>query len=172
METRERTGEAAESAQRLVTLRCTFCTTRNRIDMDRAVDRPRCGECGRPFLLDRPVKVGGDDFRALVNDAGVPVLADFYADWCGPCKVMAPVLDELASDRMGRLLVAKVDTDRAPQLSSQLGIRGIPTLILYREGREVSRQTGAVARAGLEEMLDSADDPGAPRDDLRGSEIR
>lgn len=138
-----------------VTLRCAFCGKRNRVDMDRAGDRPRCGECGRPFLLDRPVKVGGDDFRALVDDAGVPVLVDFYADWCGPCKVMAPVLDELAAERMGRVLVAKVDTDRAPQLSAELGIRGIPTLILYRDGREARRRTGAVSRAGLESMIDT-----------------
>lgn len=138
-----------------VTLRCAFCGKRNRVDMDRAADRPRCGECGRPFLLDRPVKVAGEDLKALVADAGVPVLVDFYADWCGPCKVMAPVLDELAADRLGRLLVAKLDTDRAPQLFAELGIRGIPTLILYRDGREVSRQTGAAPRDAIERMIDA-----------------
>lgn len=155
MNARERTDDTTETADHSVTLRCAFCATRNRVDMDRAAERPRCGECGRPFLLDRPVKIAGDDLQALVDDAGVPVLVDFYADWCGPCKVMAPVLDELAADRTGRLLIAKVDTDRAPQLSAELGIRGIPTLILYRDGREVDRHTGAVARAGLEEMLDA-----------------
>lgn len=153
MDARERTGDTTETADRSVTLRCAFCATRNRVDMDRAAERPRCGECGRPFLLDRPVKVDGDDFRALVDDAGVPVLVDFYADWCGPCKVMAPVLDELAAERMGRVLVAKVDTDRAPRLSAELGIRGIPTLILYRDGREARRRTGAVSRAGLESVI-------------------
>jgi len=140
--------------RRTVKLRCAFCGKRNLLDMARAADRPRCGECGKPFLLDRPVKIAGEDLQPLVEEAEVPVLVDFYADWCGPCKVMAPVLDELASDRIGRLLVAKLDTDRAPRVSAALGIRGIPTLILYRDGREASRQTGAVPRAALERMID------------------
>ena len=141
---------------RTVQLRCAFCDTRNRIDMDRAADRPKCASCGKPFLLDRPVKVAGGDLKSLVADAGVPVLVDFYADWCGPCKVMAPVLDDVASDRRGEVLVAKVDTDRAPQLSAELGIRGIPTLILYRGGAETDRQTGAVPRATIDGMLGPA----------------
>lgn len=145
-----------ESESRNVELRCAFCGKRNRLDMQRAADRPRCGECGKPFLLDRPVKVAGEDLQALVAGADLPVLVDFYADWCGPCKIMAPVLDELAADRVGSVLVAKLDTDRSPQISSALGIRGIPTLILYRDGSEVSRQTGAVPRAALDRMLDAS----------------
>lgn len=140
---------------RKATLRCAFCLKLNRVDMERAVDRPVCGDCGRPFLLDRPVKVGGDDLERLVREAGVPVLVDFYADWCGPCKIMAPVLDALAADHVGELLVAKLDTDASPQVSAALGIRGIPTLILYRSGAEVARQTGAVPRSTLDEMLDA-----------------
>ena len=140
---------------RKATLRCAFCLKLNRVDMERAVDRPVCGDCGRPFLLDRPVKIGGDDLDRLVRESGVPVLVDFYADWCGPCKIMAPVLDELAADHVGTLLVAKVDTDASPQVSASLGIRGIPTLILYRGGDEVARQTGAVPRSELDEMLDA-----------------
>lgn len=142
-----------QRAARTVKLRCAFCDTRNRIDMNRAAARPKCAKCGRPFLLDRPVKITGDDLRSLVADAGVPVLVDFYADWCGPCKVMAPVLDDVARDREGEVLVAKIDTDRAPQLSGELGIRGIPTLILYRDGSEAGRQTGAVPRTTIDGML-------------------
>jgi len=140
----------------MATLRCAFCLKLNRVDVDRAVDRPVCGECGRPFLLDRPVKIGGDDLERLVGEADVPVLVDFYADWCGPCKVMAPVLDELAADHVGKLLVAKLDTDASPQVSASLGIRGIPTLILYRDGSEVARETGAVPRSALDQMLDAS----------------
>jgi len=140
---------------RWATLRCAFCLKLNRVDMERAVDRPVCGDCGRPFLLDRPVKVSGEDLDRLVREAGVPVLVDFYADWCGPCKIMAPVLDELAADHVGEILVAKLDTDASPQVSAALGIRGIPTLILYRSGAEVARQTGAVPRSTLDEMLDA-----------------
>ena len=147
--------DEAETGRRMATLRCAFCLKLNRVDMDRAADRAVCGDCGRPFLLDRPVKVVGDDLERVVQGAGVPVLVDFYADWCGPCKIMAPVLDELAADHVGKLLVAKLDTDASPQVSAALGIRGIPTLILYRGGVEAARQTGAVPRSALDEMLDA-----------------
>ncbi|MFO7587020.1 MAG: thioredoxin [Gemmatimonadota bacterium] len=139
-------------ARRSVTLRCAFCLKLNRLDISRAADRPRCGECGRPFLLDRPVKIAGEDLERVVAEAEVPVLVDFYADWCGPCKVMAPTLDEFARDNTGRLVVGKLDTDAAPAESARLGIRGIPTLILFRDGAEVARQTGAVARDGLDAL--------------------
>ncbi len=105
------------------------------------------------MLLDRPVRIEGDDLESLVADSQVPILVDFHADWCGPCKVMAPVLDELAADQVGRVLVVKVDTDAFPAVVARLGIRGIPTLILYRDGEEVARQTGAVPRDAIDEML-------------------
>ncbi len=145
--------DISATGERRATLRCAFCLKLNRLDMDRAADRPKCGECGRPFLLDRPIKVGGEDLDGMVRESDVPILVDFYADWCGPCKIMAPVLDALASDRVGEILVAKIDTDANPRVSGSLGIRGIPTLILFRGGSEVARKTGAVPRNVLEEML-------------------
>jgi thioredoxin 2 len=148
--------EPTSTEQRHVNLRCAFCGKLNSLDMNRAAERPRCGECGKPFLLDRPVKIAGEDLHRLVVHSGVPILVDFFADWCAPCKVMAPVLDELAAAHLGELLVAKLDTDAAPQVAAEMGIRGIPTLILFRNGREVGRQTGAVPREALDRMLDSA----------------
>ena len=125
-----------------VTLRCPFCLTLNAVAMSRAGDRPKCGSCERPLLLDRPVKVSDDDFERTVLQAGVPVMVDFYADWCGPCKMLAPTMDEIAAQNQGRLLVAKVDTDRAPDLAMKYGIRGVPTIILFRDGEEVERSWG------------------------------
>ena len=125
-----------------VTLRCAFCDKLNRVDLARAAYRPACGECGRPILLDRPVKVADDDFAATVEGAEVPVLVDFYADWCAPCRMVAPFVDEIASANIGKLLVAKVDTDRAPNVASRFGIRSIPTLILFQDGKEVERSVG------------------------------
>jgi thioredoxin 2 len=142
-----------------VTLRCAFCRTLNRVELERADQRPRCAECSKPILLDRPVRLEGDDFARTVEDAGAPVLVDFYADWCGPCKMMAPVLDELASQHAGSLLVAKLDTDRWPEVAGRFGIRGIPTLILFDGGREVARETGAVPRERLEALLARAGVP-------------
>lgn len=150
--------DISDAGERRATLRCAFCLKLNRLDMDRAADRPKCGDCGRPFLLDRPIKVGGEDLDRLVRESDVPVLVDFYADWCGPCKIMAPVLDELAADRVGKILVAKLDTDANPQVSGSFGIRSIPTLILFKGGAEVARKTGAVPRSALDEMLGSSGD--------------
>jgi len=125
-----------------VTIRCVFCDKLNRVDMTRAASRPTCGECGKPMLLDRPVKVAQDDFDKTVLGAGVPVLVDFYADWCGPCRMVAPFVDEIAQKNVGRMLVAKVDTDRAPDVAMRYGIRSIPTLIVFQNGAELERSVG------------------------------
>jgi thioredoxin 2 len=141
------------SATRHITVGCPFCGRLNRIDAGRVADRPRCGECRKPLLVDRPVKVAGDAFDAVIAGTDVPVLVDFYADWCGPCKTMAPLLDDLAAARAGDLLVAKLDTDRDPAVPARFGIRGIPTLILFRDGREAARSTGAIGAAELAALI-------------------
>jgi len=125
-----------------VTLRCQFCDTRNRVDLARAAERPKCGECSKPMLLDRPVKVGDDDFDVSILESAAPVLVDFYADWCGPCKMVASLVDEIAQEHVGKLLVAKVDTDRAPKVAGRYGIHSIPTVILFRDGEEAERSVG------------------------------
>ena len=136
-----------------VTLRCQFCESWNRIDATRAADRPACGHCSKPMLLDRPVPLNDDTFERTIANSEIPVLVDFYADWCGPCKQMAPFVDAVAQKYAGRALVAKVDTDRAPHVAQQFGIRGIPTTIVFDRGREATRQVGAVPQTVLEQLL-------------------
>jgi thioredoxin 2 len=139
-----------------LTLRCQFCQTWNRVDAARAADHPKCGKCHKPMLLDRPFVLNEETFARTIGESGVPVLVDFYADWCGPCKVMAPAVDEVANAYQGRALVAKLDTDRAQRTAASFDIRGIPTVIVFRGGREVARQSGAVPKAILARMLDEA----------------
>lgn len=135
------------------TVPCTFCSALNHLDLARIAQRPKCGKCSRQILLDRPLRLNDNDFERVISDAEVPVLVDFYADWCAPCKVMAPIIDEFAHEHVGQVLVAKFDTDRNPAMSMRFGIRGIPTLIVFEQGRETRRQTGAVGRAQLESLL-------------------
>jgi thioredoxin 2 len=147
---------ATAGATKRITLQCQFCQTWNRIDASRAADRPKCGKCGKPMLLDRPWPLTEDTFDRTIRESEIPVLVDLYADWCAPCKMMAPFVDEIAAAHQGRALVAKLNTDLAQRTTAGLGIRGIPTVIVYRAGREVARQTGAVGRQKLEELLKSA----------------
>jgi thioredoxin 2 len=137
------------------TVPCTFCSALNHVDLARIAQRPKCGKCSRLILLDRPLRLNDNDFDRVLSDAEIPVLVDFYADWCAPCKVMAPIIDEFAHEHVGQVLVAKLDTDRNPATSMRFGIRGIPTLIVFEGGRETKRQTGAVGRAQLASLLQS-----------------
>jgi thioredoxin len=127
---------------RALALRCEFCLTEARVRIAPGSGRPVCPGCDRPFLLDRPRKVSQEDFQATVLEAEVPVLVDFYADWCGPCKWLNPYLEEVAREGEGRVLVAKVDTDKAPQLAERYRIGSIPTVILFRSGEEAERSVG------------------------------
>lgn len=149
-----------ESEQvRKATVACPFCFTLNRVNLGRLRDRPKCHECGRPLLLDRPVQVSDEHFDKVIAGSDVPVLVDFYADWCGPCKIMAPLLDEIASARMGDVLVAKLDTDRNQATAAKFGIRGIPTLIAFAGGKEVGREVGAVPRERIAALVNRASAP-------------
>ena len=147
------TSASGASAVAYATLRCQFCETWNRVDVARAANRPKCGKCERPILLDRPLALDDASFARTVEGSGVPLLVDFYADWCGPCKAIAPAVDALAAKHEGRALVAKLNTDRAPETAARFQIRGIPTVIVFAAGREAARQTGALPLAGLETLL-------------------
>lgn len=140
---------------------CPHCDRLNRVDLGRVEDRPICGDCRRPLLLDRPIRVTDEDFERVISGSPVPVLVDFHADWCGPCQAMAPVLDEVADERQGEVLVAKLDTDRNPGTAGRFGIRGIPTLIVFVGGHEAARETGAIGKSRIEGLLTSAAAGGA-----------
>ena len=144
------------SDKKTATVACPFCDKLNRVDLTRIGQHPKCGECGKPILLDRPIAVSDASFDKVTTDTTVPVVVDFYADWCGPCKTMAPLLDDVARRRVGEVLIAKLNTDRNPATGMRFGIRGIPTIILFREGKEIARRVGAVPPTDLEALVNSA----------------
>jgi thioredoxin 2 len=150
------TTEPPKATRQTMTVRCIFCQTWNRVDAARVVNRPKCGKCGKPMLLDRPLRLDDDTFDRTVNETEVPVLVDFYADWCGPCKIMAPSVDKLAGEYVGKALITKLDTDHAQKTALRFQIRGIPTTMVFLKGKEVARQSGALPYDQLAQMLKAA----------------
>ena len=144
--------DTARDAQH-VTLPCPACGRWNRIAARRMTDGPKCGVCAAPLGLSHPVMLTEETFDRVVRETSLPILVDFYADWCGPCRMMAPAVDELARTSGGQALVAKLDTDASQQIAARYQIRGIPTVIVFRDGREARRQSGVMPLAALREMV-------------------
>ena len=122
---------------------CPACNGLNRIPSERLGDAPRCGRCKSPVLPDAPITLNQASFAAQLK-GDLPLLVDVWADWCGPCKAFAPTFAQAAAQLQGRCRLGKLDSEANPQLSAQLGIRSIPSLILFRGGVEVARQSGAL----------------------------
>ncbi|MDB4885684.1 MAG: thioredoxin [Gemmatimonadetes bacterium] len=136
-----------------LTVPCPSCHKWNRIDAARATAGPKCGACGAAIPLDQPMHLDDTSFDRVIAASTLPVMVDFYADWCGPCKMMAPAVDQLARASAGTALVAKLDTEAAPRTAQRFNIRGIPTVIVFRGGREAKRQSGAMPFGALRAML-------------------
>lgn len=144
--------ETKTPSQKL-TVRCQFCNTWNRIDASKVTAGPKCGKCSKPILLERPIQLDDETFVRTINESDVPVAVDFYADWCGPCREMAPAVDALASQLQGKALVGKLNTDHSARTASGFKIRGIPTTIVFKAGKEVARQSGAMQIEGLKQLM-------------------
>jgi thioredoxin 2 len=132
-----------------VQVACPACLTGNRVPAERAGEDPKCGKCGAPLLPGAPIELSESAFDDFVRRSGLPVIADFWAPWCGPCRAMAPQFEKAARELKGRASLVKVNTEQAPGLAARMGIRAIPTLALFRNGAEVRRVSGALDAGSL-----------------------
>ena len=148
----------AQLDDRGIVVTCAGCGQRNRLVYERLGETVRCGSCKQPIALpDAPIDVKTSaDFDRLIAQAPLPVLVDYWAPWCGPCRMVAPELQKVAARQAGKVIVVKVNTDELSDLGERFGIRSIPTMMIFAGGREVTRSSGARPAEQIEALIEQA----------------
>jgi len=128
---------------------CPHCDSVNRLPAERLGEQPRCGKCRDHLFTARPIELDKVSFAKHISNSDIPILVDFWAPWCGPCKMMAPQFKQAATQLEPRVRLAKVNTEAEQTLGAKYNIRSIPTMALFRGGREIARQPGAMSAADI-----------------------
>lgn len=132
---------------------CPHCGGINRLPSERLAEKPSCGKCHKAVLDGVPVNLSSASFDRFISKNDMPVIVDFWAAWCGPCKMMAPVFSQAASEMATQFRFAKVDTEQAQDVAARYNIRSIPTMIMFKNGQEIDRVAGAMDQSGLKRWL-------------------
>ncbi len=128
---------------------CPHCNTTNRIPNEKIANKPICGKCKKPLFFAKPLELNASNFAAHITKNDIPVVVDFWAEWCGPCKMMAPMFAQATAQLEPRVRMAKLNTEQEQNIAAQFNIRSIPTLIIFKQGKEIARQSGAMDSQSL-----------------------
>lgn len=134
---------------------CPHCNAVNRIPSQRLADNPKCGKCANPLFTAKPLELAAPAFQQHLQRSDIPLLVDFWAPWCGPCKMLTPTIEALAEDYEGKIKVVKVNVDDNQELAAKYGIRGIPTVMVFKDGEVHSTMVGLQPREQLAEAIDN-----------------
>ena len=140
----------------LIHITCPSCEATNRLHGSKLEQHPKCGKCHQALFIGKPLELNSKNFSKVISKNSIPIVVDFWAEWCGPCKMMAPIFERVSADFEPRARLAKLNTEFSQEIAANFGIRSIPTLIIFKNGKEISRQSGALDQRNLIQFIEGS----------------